>query len=129
MVCAKNKKLYDRLQERKLENVKVFGFVDNAEELMAVSDIIITKPGGSSIAEFLSIGLFPIFISAIPGQEQENIKILAGYGVGCAPKNIQQIKELIFELSNNPQKLQGLKKNISQVARPLSCQELASVIR
>ena len=129
VVCARNKELFDRLQKRKLENVKVFGFVDNAEELMAVSDIIITKPGGSSIAEFLSMGLFPIFISAIPGQEQENIKILAGYGVGCAPKNIQQIKELVVELSNNPQKLQGLKKNIAQVARPLSCQEIASVIR
>ena len=129
VVCAKNKKLFDRLKKRNLENVKVFGFVDNAEELMAVSDVIITKPGGSSIAEFLNMELFPIFISAIPGQEQENIKILAAYGVGCAPKNIKQIKELIFELKSSPQKLQDLKKNVIQAAKPFACQEIASVIR
>ncbi|MFA5350038.1 MAG: glycosyltransferase [Candidatus Omnitrophota bacterium] len=128
VVCAKNKKLFSRLQKRKLENVKVFGFVDNAEELMAVSDVIITKPGGSSIAEFLSMGLSPIFISAIPGQEQENIRILAGYGIGCAPRNIKQIQELIVELKNDPQRLQGLKKNANQAAKPDACREIASVI-
>ena len=129
IVCAKNKKLFARLQKRNLENVKVFGFVNNAQELMAVSDIIITKPGGSSIAEFLSMELFPIFISAIPGQEQENIRILAGYGIGYAPKNIKQIKKLVVDLKNNPQKLQSLKKNVSQAARPAASEELASVIR
>ena len=129
VVCAKNKKLFCRLQKRNLKNVKVFGFVDNAQELMAVSDVIITKPGGSSIAEFLNMELFPIFISAIPGQEQENIRILASYGVGYAPKSIKQTKELILDLKNNPQKLQSLKKNIGQVAKPLACQEIASVIR
>ena len=129
IVCARNNKLFSRLQNRNLENVNVFGFVNNAEELMAVSDVIITKPGGSSIAEIMNMELFPIFISAIPGQEQENVKILASYGVGCAPKNIREIKELIVDLKNNPQKLQSLKKNIGQVAKPLACQEIASVIR
>jgi len=129
VVCAKNKKLFNRLQKRRLQNVKVFGFVNNAEELMAVSDIIITKPGGSSIAEFLNMGLFPIFISAIPGQEQENIRILARYGIGYAPRNIKQIAELVIELKNDPQKLQDLKKNTGQLARPFACQEIASVVR
>jgi len=128
VVCAKNKKLFCRLQKRNLENVKVFGFVDNAQELMAVSDLIVTKPGGSSIAEFLNMELFPIFISAIPGQEQENIRILAGYGVGCTLKNVKQIKELIVELKNDPRKLQTLKKNTGQAAKPFACQEIASVI-
>jgi len=129
VVCAKNKKLFLRLEKRKLPNVKVFGFVNNPQELMGVCDVIITKPGGSSIAEFLNLGLFPVFISVIPGQEQENVSVLSSYGVGCAPKNIQQIKDLVIDLKNNPQKLQGLKKNIAQVAKPLACQEIASVIR
>jgi UDP-N-acetylglucosamine:LPS N-acetylglucosamine transferase len=73
--------------------------------------------------------LFPIFISAIPGQEQENVKTLAAYGVGCAPKNIKEIKDLIVELKGNPQKLQNLKKNVIQAAKPSACQEISSVIR
>jgi processive 1,2-diacylglycerol beta-glucosyltransferase len=129
VVCAKNNSLFKRLERQNLENVKVFGFVNNAEELMAVSDVIITKPGGSSITELLNMGLFPIFVAAIPGQEQENIKVLAAYGVGFTPKNISQIKDFVMELKNNPQRLESLKKNISQVVRPDACQELANVIR
>jgi processive 1,2-diacylglycerol beta-glucosyltransferase len=129
VVCAKNKKLFSRLQKRNLENVKVFGFVDNAQELMAVSDVIITKPGGSSIAELLNMELLPVFIAAIPGQEQENISILARYGVGCAPKNIKQIKDLVLELKNNPQQIAELKQKIRGIKKPFACQELASVIR
>ncbi|MDD5409432.1 MAG: hypothetical protein PHC71_05020, partial [Candidatus Omnitrophica bacterium] len=67
--------------------------------------------------------------SAIPGQEQENIRVLSGYGVGRAPKNIRRIKELVVELKNDPQRLEGLKKNIAQAAKPLACREISSVIR
>ncbi|MDD5560543.1 MAG: glycosyltransferase [Candidatus Omnitrophica bacterium] len=129
VVCAKNKKLFSRLQKKDLENVKTFGFVNNAEELMGVSDIIVTKPGGLSIAELLNMGLIPIFISAIPGQEQENINILAGYGVGCAPEGIKQIKALVVELKNDPQKLESFKENVIQAAKPSACREISSVIR
>ena len=129
VVCAKNKKLFSRLVKKNLANVKVFGFVNNAQELMGASDVIITKPGGSSIAELLNMELLPIFISPIPGQEQENIRILASYGVGKVGKNIKQIRELIIEFKDNPQEIESLKKNIAQIAKPSASQEIASVIR
>ncbi|HTY45861.1 MAG TPA: glycosyltransferase, partial [Patescibacteria group bacterium] len=88
VVCAKNKKLYRSLQEAAYPQARVFGFVDNIQELMAVSDIIITKPGGLSTVESLSMGLFPIFIVPIPGQETENIRCLAEQGVGMYAKGI-----------------------------------------
>lgn len=129
VVCARNKKLFDYLNKKNLKNIKVFGFINNSDELMAVSDIIITKPGGLSIAELLSMGLLPIFISSIPGQEKENIRILDSYGIGVFPKSLKQIKELVLELKNNPQKLADLKNKIAQVAKPDSCREISSVIR
>jgi processive 1,2-diacylglycerol beta-glucosyltransferase len=129
VVCANNKTLFNRLQKKNLSNVKVFGFIKNADELMAVSDIIITKPGGSSIVELINMELFPIFISAIPGQERENIYTLSACNVGYAPKNIKQIKDLVIDLKNNPQKLRDLKNNIVAVAKPFACRELANVIR
>ena len=54
---------------------------------------------------------------------------MAGYGIGYAPRNIKQIAEMVIELKNYPQKLQDLKKNIGQLARPFACQEIASVVR
>ncbi|MEK9169393.1 MAG: glycosyltransferase, partial [Patescibacteria group bacterium] len=62
VVCGRNKTLFKRLEKKNLSNVLAFGFINNPEELMAVSDVIITKPGGLSIAELLNMELFPIFI-------------------------------------------------------------------
>lgn len=129
VVCASNEKLFGRLKKRNLENVKVFGFVDNAQELMGVCDVIITKPGGASLTELLNMGLVPIFVSAIPGQEEENIRVLARYGIGWAPKNIKQIKQLIVSLKNNPAKLKDLQSHIGSLAKPFACQEISRVIR
>jgi len=129
VVCAKNKQLFNRLQKKGYKNVLVFGFADNVEELMASSDIMVTKPGGLSITELLVMGLVPIFINAIPGQEENNARILADHGIGFRPKNIEQIKKQVLDLKNNPQRLQDLKNNILAIARPLACREIADVIR
>ncbi|HPT39626.1 MAG TPA: glycosyltransferase [Candidatus Omnitrophota bacterium] len=128
-VCAGNERLYSRLIKRNLENVKVFGFVSNAEELMAASQVIITKPGGATITEVLIMELPAIFISAIPGQETANVEALAKYGIGASPKNIEELKKVVLDLKNNPEKILELKQKIRQVQKPFACKELASVIR
>jgi len=129
VVCAKNYSLYSRLEKKNLDNVKVYGFVNNTHELMAVSDVIVTKPGGSSIAELLNCGLFPIFISSIPGQEENNVKALSAYGVGIKLEKVKDIRDFIISLKENPQKAKNLKQNILAAARPFACQELAGAIR
>ncbi len=129
VVCARNKKLYARLFKRNLENVKVFGFVSNTEELMAAAQVIITKPGGATITEVLIMELPVIFISAIPGQESANVEALAKYGIGVSPKNIEEIKNFVLDLKNNPQKALDLSQRIREIRKPFACKELASVIR
>ena len=129
LVCASNEKLRKRLLKRNIPNVKVFGFVENTEELMAVSDCIVTKAGGSTIAEVINMDLVPVFISIIPGQESYNVDALRRFGVGLVPKNIAQLKEMVLELKNNPDKLNLMKERIEGIKKPLACQEIASVIR
>ncbi|MFH1191406.1 MAG: glycosyltransferase [Candidatus Omnitrophota bacterium] len=129
VVCAGNKKLYAKLLKRNLENVKVFGFVSNTEELMAAAQVIITKPGGATITEVLIMELPAIFISVIPGQETANVQVLAKYGIGISPKNIQEIRSIVLDLKNNPQKIQELKRRIREIQKPFACKELASAIR
>ena len=129
VVCAGNKKLYRRLLKRNLENVKVFGFVSNAEEMMAAAQVIITKPGGSTITEVLIMELPVVFISAIPGQETANVQALAKYGIGVDLRDIAKIKEFVLDLKNNPQKILDLKQKIREIQKPFACKELARVIR
>ncbi|MFH1191050.1 MAG: glycosyltransferase [Candidatus Omnitrophota bacterium] len=129
VVCAGNNKLYARLLKRNLENVKVYGFVTNTEELMAASQVMITKPGGATITEVLIMELPVIFISAIPGQETANLKALAEYNIGVSFKTIEEIKNFVLDLKSNPQKILELRQRIRKIQKPFACQELASVIR
>lgn len=128
IVCANNKKLYSRLIERGLTNVKAFGFVNNAQELMAASDLIITKPGGLSIVESLSMDLYPIFISPIPGQETGNIKALAFEGVGFYPKNLAQLKDVVIDFKEHPEKLESVKQTVRRMKRPDCLKEICNVV-
>ena len=129
VVCASNERLHKRFLKKNIPNVKVFGFIENTEELMAVSDCIVTKAGGSTIAEVINMDLAPIFISTIPGQESANVEALRRLGVGLVPKNIRQLKEMVMELKNNPDKLNLMKERLEGVKKPLACQEIAGVIR
>lgn len=128
VVCARNQKLYDKLKAKNYPGVFVFGFVDNVEELMAVSDVIVTKPGGLSISESLSMELFPLFIAPIPGQETENIKALENYGIGMQIKDLDNIKEAVLNLKNNPAKLSSVKEKISKIKKPFAAKELSDAL-
>jgi len=129
VVCARNNRLLERMSKKKPVNIKAFGFVGNIEELMGASDIIITKPGGSSIAELLAMGLFPVFISAIPGQEQENVKVLSSCGVGYSCDNVRKVKDFVSRLRDNPAELERLRGNVLKISRPFACREICDVIR
>jgi len=128
VVCARNKILYGRLKKKNYAGVFVYGFVDNVEELMAVSDIIVTKPGGLSSAEILVSELVPIFIHPIPGQETENIRALASYGIGVYAKNLKEIKEVVLDYKKHPEKINSVKNNIKELKKSFLPQELAHVV-
>ncbi len=128
VVCARNKKLYKKLKAKENSNLKVFGFVNNMDELMAVSDIIIAKPGGLSISEILAMELVPLFISAIPGQETHNLEVLIKHGIGEEINGPEQIRQIIKSYKNDPGKVSGVKENIRKFSKSYAVGELYEFI-
>ncbi len=124
VVCAKNDKLFIRLTKKNYPGVKVFGFVDNIDKLMAASDLIVTKPGGLSISELLAMRLAPVFISAIPGQEAMNVKVLAQYGIGDKADNAAQVKKIVLDYLNSPQKLKSTQERMEKMRKPNAAEEI-----
>src|SRR5438552_19066925 len=51
---------------------RVLGFATNMHELMAVADLIVTKPGGLRTSGALAMGKRLFILNAIPGQEAAN---------------------------------------------------------
>ena len=52
--------------------VKVLGFTDQIDELMAVADLVVSKPGGLTTSESARHGIGMIIVNPIPGQESRN---------------------------------------------------------
>jgi len=127
IVCGQNKQLYEKLKLSNSEKVKIFSFVKNIDELMAMADIMITKPGGLSISEALVSDLPMIFFSPIPGQESKNIEILRRYGIGQNDFSIDSISATIKSFHEHPDKLQLVKKKISLLARPDAAVKIADI--
>jgi processive 1,2-diacylglycerol beta-glucosyltransferase len=84
VVTGRNEELRRKLatQDRK-HPTHVLGFSTNMHELMAVADLIITKPGGLTTSEALALGK-PLFIlNPIPGQEAANSDFLLEHGAAA----------------------------------------------
>jgi processive 1,2-diacylglycerol beta-glucosyltransferase len=129
VICAKNKPLYENLKAKNYPNVLVFGFVDNIEECMAASDIVIAKPGGLTTSEILCLDLVPIFIWPIPGQETNNIKVMQEYGIGKYAKSVRDVKDAVLDYKAHPDKILEIKDRIKKIKKPLAAEDVCNALR
>ena len=127
--CAHNKALRKKLIRVGYTHVTVFGFVDFVHELMAISDALITKPGGLTITEALLIQLPFFFVMAIPGQEEGNIAILEEYGISSKIQKPADIVEMILQLKKNPRLGMLIREKMSQLRKPDATKVICDALR
>ncbi|MDP8229974.1 MAG: glycosyltransferase [Candidatus Gorgyraea atricola] len=131
VVCGTNKKLEKTLKKRELKYKKklfVFGHVENIDELMEVSSIVITKPGGLTTSEALSKDLPMIIVRPIPGQEAKNTEFLLQQGVAVKAEDSEDIVALVKELLLNNTKLDQMRKRASELKRPNAARDIAKLV-
>lgn len=129
VVCGHNRALFESLSRRNKGLAKIYGLVNNMEELMAVADLMITKPGGLSISEALVTGLPMVFFNAIPGQETNNIKVLKTYGVGISGCSVDAMAAIIMKLKGSPAELKDAKERSRSLGRPAAVAEITALAR
>ncbi len=131
IVAGRDKKLREDLEGSglyKKPNAKIFGFVDNLEDYMAVSDLILTKAGGLTIAECMEMRLPMVINDFIPGQEEDNVNYLVKNGAGLKVKNTSEAARLITDLLSHPEKLSDMKENCKKLARPKAAEKIIDFI-
>jgi 1,2-diacylglycerol 3-beta-galactosyltransferase len=101
VVTGKNAALRQELLALGLRpGVRVFGFVDNMEELMAASDIIVTKAGPGTLMEALAMQRPVIVTEAVGIQERGNIDYVVDRKLGAFCPTIDRIVPAVAELMN-----------------------------
>jgi len=130
-ICGINKKLQNILSKKEKRYKKkmfVYGLVENVDELMEISDVIITKPGGLTTSEALAKNLPMIIIHPIPGQETKNTEFLLQQGVALRAEDEDDISVLVQELFSNSVKLDEMRKKAELIKKPNSAMDTARLI-
>ena len=131
-VAGHNRKLRHALEllRRKVTlELRVFGWVDTIPELMAVADLLITKPGGLTTAEALSAGLPMILTHPIPGPEEQHARYLAQHGVAVEAKTLEEIPRLVTRMLNQPESPAEMSRKQKDLSRPDAAYAIAQVGR
>lgn len=132
-VAGRNAKMKERFDElvkttKTESNVKILSFTNQVPELMSVSDLVITKPGGLTTTESLASGLPLIIIDPLPGQEEENAEFIENSGVGIWVKDSDNIETILLNIFNNPDKLENMKSKARLIAKKNSTQNIVETL-
>lgn len=127
---SKLKKHFDEIVKvtNRNETIKVLGFTDKVPELMSVSDLVITKPGGLTTTESLASGLPMIVFNPIPGQEEENAKFLEDSKVAIWLKKDDNIKDILTDLFSSPYDLKNMKIRARLIANKNSTKDICKIL-
>lgn len=133
VITGKNEKLYEKLEEAiaasGAENrTKLLYFVDNVEDYMHVSSLIVTKPGGLTVAESLACHLPMAIYNAYPGQEQFNVDFLVSNNAAISVDK-KTGAERIVELLRSPERLEEMRANCARLARPNAAVEMVKLAK
>lgn len=127
---AKVKKHFDNLVENthSENSIKVLEYTNKVPELMSVSDLVITKPGGLTSTESLASGLPIIVINPYPGQEEENAEFLEENNVAVWLKKDENVKDFLMNLFNDKEKLRKMKINARLLAKKNSTRDICEIL-
>lgn len=128
VICARNQKLFERLTNLNLVNVKIYPLIDFVDELMSVSDVVLTKAGGLTISESLAKRLPMIFFSNIPGLETANARVISAYGASFITRTIPEIKEKALSLMNDLTLSRQVARNLNALRKVDALSKIASEI-
>ena len=129
-ISGKNEKMQAKFEELvgNNPNVQVYGYTNEVPELMSISDLVVTKPGGLTITESLASGLPIVVINPIPGQEVENAEFLEKKGVAVWIRKTENPDEAVKELLENPEQIKHMKIRSKLMAKKNSTRDICKII-
>ena len=132
-IYGKNQKMkeaFENLVEslNKKDSVKILEYTNQVPELMSISDLVVTKPGGLTTTESLASGLPIVVINPIPGQEEENASYLEKNKVAIWLKKDDNVEVILKDLFSNPEKMQEMKIRARLLAKKNSTKDICKIL-
>lgn len=99
-----NKKALRKMSEKPMfnhPNIHLLGYTHNIDELMDISDLLITKPGGITCSEGLAKRIPMLLNHPFPGQEERNCNYFTSNGYAERLQSSEQLSSWFNKLIEN----------------------------
>jgi processive 1,2-diacylglycerol beta-glucosyltransferase len=107
---------------------RVLGWVDNMHEWMVAADLMVSKPGGATLAEGLACGLPMLAVDPLPGNEQRTCQWIEKWACGVWIKSLAGLAPTIERLLARPEELENLRARARALARPRAAYDAAEAV-
>lgn len=104
-ICGLDKRLYETLTKMKEngeldDRVQIYDFVNNMNEFMTHSHIILTKAGPNVITESVRSDTAVVITGHINGQENHNYEFIVNNGYGLKCEDPDKIYDVLYDFIN-----------------------------
>ena len=130
-VAGKNESLRAQLETLKPPpSIRLLnlGYVRNMQELLTISNLVITKPGGLTVSECLAKKKLMILFSPIPGQEEKNAEFLVAHKAAVKADTIDDLPRIAAQLLSNRSVRGAILWNVERCAKPQAALTITDTI-
>ena len=120
---------------RKLESLgvarsslSVLGWVDDVPALMQTASLLVTKPGGLTLAEAALSELPVVMFDAIPGPERRNAERVAAAGGGLVANGPDEAVIATLSLLRDEHKRKRMSASAQRFSRPHAATDIARLV-
>jgi len=128
VIVGRNEKLQRQLERQAGTSdgrVRVVGYTDRVHEWMRAADIVVSKPGGLTVAEALACGRPLVIVNPIPGQETRNADYLLENGAAIKVNHLRLLAPRVSALLDDRRHLERMQAAARALARPLAAADIA----
>lgn len=97
---------------------RVHGWVNNVPEWMAAADLLLSKPGASSVNDAINGGLPLVDFASQPGNERRLCDYIEKWQVGRWAREPEDISAIVYDLLSSPEDRRRFRKNAQAMALP-----------
>lgn len=109
-------------------NLTVLGFIDNVDDYVAASDLVIAKAGGLIVSEVLARGRPLVVVDPIPGQEEWNADHVVSVSAGVQVRLGQMVPRVVENLLTNTAHREVLEEGARRAGRPRAALTIAEEV-
>jgi processive 1,2-diacylglycerol beta-glucosyltransferase len=117
-----------RLKNHNMNNIYPLGFIPHVDQAMACADLVITKPGGSTVSECTAMGTPLLLVSPAPMLEEENAAWLLNKGAARYITDTASLPEAVDHLARNPTAREALSTASQQCGKPNAARDVLDII-